>query len=326
MAKWRLLGRDRLHAALRDHGPSNSNDIAKMLGVTYSAAISLIAKEKAAGRAIAVGHGKVGLPGVRAWIRVNQIITQVLFDAPDHQMRQYRVTAALVAGGRSPRISTQLTTLRRSGVIGPPNGGLLKLSSSAVEKIERGETIYDARGRVLWAPEMKKLQPKAVIRKIIYTDKVSGNERICAGLRDHGPCAVKELAEITGMTCGGISSLISKYLKPAGKVVTVGHGKYALPDSGTETRMPAEQIIVDTVFAASGHQLKLSSLRAALVAAGRSSNISSQLWTLRKNNVLASADRGPVRFTSDAVEKIKRGEPIHDPRGRVLWTSRARSD
>jgi hypothetical protein len=215
----------------------------------------------------------------------------------------------------------QLTTLRRNGIIDPPNGGLLKLSLSTVAKIERGETIHDARGRVLWAPAMKSL-PKASTRKIIYAEKMRGEEKISAALRDHGPSSIKELAELTGMTDSAVSSEISANLKPARKVIPVGHGRYALPDSGAEVWVPAGQIIVDTVFAAPGHQLKYFPLTSALVQAGRSSHIASQLWTLRKNNVLAPADGGPIKLTLAAVEKIERGEAIRDPRGALLWTPR----
>ena len=48
--------------------------------------------------------------------------------------------------------------------------------------------------------------------------------------------------------------------------------------------------------------------------------IDPHIWGLRQNGVLAPSCYGPVALSAESVNKIRRGEPIRDGRGGVLWT------
>jgi hypothetical protein len=318
------LARDRLRDALREHGPCTPQDVAEHLGISLDDAHDLTKYEKKMGRIIPVAFGKCDLPkaGVKAWVSEATIIVQVLVDAPSHQIRGYRLSEAMLAIGRSPNLSSALATLRRGGAVDPPSGGLVKLSSAAWTMIERGDSIPDRRGAVLWAPHMKKSLRKLLHRKVIYTDKVRAKDKMFNALRDHGSLRPKKLVQLTGLALSTVIDLKLKS-KKAGEIICDGHGRYALRDSGAETWVPKRQIIMDSVIAAPDRSSKYSALIAAVVAAGGSPYIESPLGTLCRHGLLTRYDGGLIELSKAGLEKIKRAKPIYNSRGLVLWTPRA---
>jgi hypothetical protein len=274
-------------------------------------------------RIISDGKGKYALfeSGAKQGVRTNSIIIQILIDAPNHQLRQCTIGDALAVMGRSRRISVHIQTLVLNGIVESFDDGSVRLSAEALDKIKRGETIREGRNRILWEPDLVRSLRKEIGRKVC-TDKMSGAEKVKAALQD-GPRTLKELQKITRMPHSALPSLLSNM---NGKQITrVDHGKYALPESDVEQWFPASQVIAQTVFDAGG-EMKYSQLSKAMVAAGKSSHIASQLYTLRRNGVLANANGGPVRLSAEALDKIKRGETIRSKQGKVLWSPQLRSN
>ena len=104
---------------------------------------------------ICVGYGKFDLPrpGMKEWVPASHLLIDTLIDARRFEMNQQGLSAAMVAMGRSPSITGPLTTLQTNDVVARTDGGLIKLTAVAVEKIKLGKTIRSRYGGgVLWMP------------------------------------------------------------------------------------------------------------------------------------------------------------------------------
>lgn len=310
----KALGQDRLQDALRD-GPRSTKELVQILQISHSAVVSLTLKEKRAERIIAVGHGKFDLPrpGVKPWARANQKIIQILIDAPGHQLRHVELKNTVMKMGGGSGISMQLETLLRNRVIEQFGGGFIKLTAEVLEKIGRGATVLDGRGRVLWPPELK--LPKVHVVKML-----NGKDLVLDALRD-GPRTTKELAKVTRLSHSAIATLTSQ-MKTSKKIVRVGHGKFAL--QGADEWRPASHVVIQALIDAPGHQMRHGALKAVVMAKGKSGSM--PITKLRENGVIDQPSDGVVRLSSLALSKIKRGKAISDVRGWKFWAPLSAGD
>jgi hypothetical protein len=106
----------------------------------------------------------------------------------------------------------------------------------------------------------------------------------------------------------------------AGKVMRVGWGEYALPESDLTPYIPPNRLIVEFVIGAPDYPPAENALVAAMRVRGHTDDgtYHSLKW-LRESGVLAPRRDGRVSLSAESSAKRERGEEIRDGRGAVLW-------
>jgi hypothetical protein len=106
----------------------------------------------------------------------------------------------------------------------------------------------------------------------------------------------------------------------AGKIIRVGWGEYALPDSGLTPYIPPNRLIVEFVIGAPDYPPAEEALVAAIRERGHTDDgIYHSLRWLRESGVLGPRRDGGVPLSAESVAKRERGEELRDGRGAVLW-------
>jgi hypothetical protein len=106
----------------------------------------------------------------------------------------------------------------------------------------------------------------------------------------------------------------------AGKIMRVGWGKYALPESGLAAYISPNRLLVELVIGAPDYPPAEDALVAAMRVRGHTDDgtYHSLAW-LRENGVFAPRRDGRVRLSAASLAKRERGEELRDGRGAVLW-------
>jgi hypothetical protein len=106
----------------------------------------------------------------------------------------------------------------------------------------------------------------------------------------------------------------------AGKIMRVGWGEYALPESGLAAYISPNRLLVELVIGAPDYPPAQDALVAAMRVRGHTDDgtYHSLKW-LRQTGVLAPPRDGRVRLSAESLAKRERGEEIRDGRGTVLW-------
>jgi hypothetical protein len=130
---------------------------------------------------------------------------------------------------------------------------------------------------------------------------------------------VRAFPESAKMTLTKLSPTLGLAVK-AGKVIRVGWGEYALPESGLTPYIPPNRLIVELVIGAPDYPPAEDALVAAMRVRGHTDDgtYHSLKW-LRESGVLAPRRDGRVPLSAESMAKRERGEELRDGRGAVLW-------
>ncbi len=106
----------------------------------------------------------------------------------------------------------------------------------------------------------------------------------------------------------------------AGKIMRVGWGEYALPESGLAAYISPNRLLVELVIGAPDYPPAEDALVAAMRVRGHTDDgtYHSLTW-LRENGVFAPRRDGRVPLSAESLAKRERGEELRDGRGAVLW-------
>jgi hypothetical protein len=147
-------------------------------------------------------------------------------------------------------------------------------------------------------------------------------DQILAALRT-GPKTdvqiVRAFPKSAKMTVTKLNPTLGLAMK-AGKIMRVGHGKYALPESGLTAYISPNRLLVELVIGAPDYPPAEDALVAAMRVRGHTDDgtYHSLKW-LRENGVIAPRRDGRVRLSAASLAKRKRGEELRDGRNAVLW-------
>jgi len=130
---------------------------------------------------------------------------------------------------------------------------------------------------------------------------------------------VRAFPKSAKMTLTKLSPTLGLAMK-AGKIIRVGWGEYALPDSGLTPYIPPNRLIVEFVIGAPDYPPAEEALVAAIRERGHTDDgIYHSLRWLRESGVLGPRRDGGVPLSAESVAKRERGEELRDGRGAVLW-------
>jgi len=106
----------------------------------------------------------------------------------------------------------------------------------------------------------------------------------------------------------------------AGKIMRVGWGEYALPESGLPAYISPNRLLVDLVTGAPDYPPAEGALVATMRSRGHTDDgtYHSLKW-LRECGIFAPKRNGRVELSAESLAKKERNEELRDGRGMVLW-------
>jgi hypothetical protein len=130
---------------------------------------------------------------------------------------------------------------------------------------------------------------------------------------------VRAFPKSAKMTLTKLSPTLGLAIK-AGKIMRVGWGEYALPESGLAAYISPNRLLVELVIGAPDYPPAEDTLVAATRVRGHTDDgtYHSLTW-LREGGVLAPRRDGRVPLSAESLAKRERGEELRDGRGAVLW-------
>jgi hypothetical protein len=130
---------------------------------------------------------------------------------------------------------------------------------------------------------------------------------------------VRAFPKSAKMTLTKLSPTLGLAIK-AGKVMRVGWGEYALPESGLTAYISPNRLLVELVIGAPDYPPAEDTLVAAMRTRGHTDDgtYHSLAW-LRESGIFAPRRDGRVALSAESLAKREGGDELRDGRGAVLW-------